>query len=87
MSNKNILSRLRTEYQEEIESCKEMIITRLNMCSQDELIKEENLREPFSLDCILIDSESQINHTYDVSRMDTFNKCLSDIDYMLAYEA
>jgi hypothetical protein len=87
MSNKNILSRLRIEYQEEIESCKDLIITRLNMYSPDELLKEQNLEEPFSLDCVLIDSESQINHTYDVSRMDAFSKCLSDIDYILAYEA
>ena len=87
MSNKKSLLRLRDEYKEEIESCKDLIITRLNMYSPDELSKDQNLQDPFSLDCVFIDVDYLINHAYDVSRMDAFNKCLSDIDYMLAYEA
>ena len=87
MSNKTHLLQLQSEYKSEIQMCKDFIKTRLENASLDEQSRIENLKCPFSLECILIDVDNQIDHSYDVARMEAFEKCLSDIEYLLAYEA
>jgi hypothetical protein len=87
MANKISLKILQREYKEEIQMCNDFIITRLENSSLDEESRVKNLENPFSLDCILIDAEMQIDHSYDVARKEAFERCLSDIQYLLAYEA
>ena len=87
MANKSDLLRLKAEYEEEIKVCKDFILTRLENASFGDEAKQFNLQNPFSLDCALMDPDNQIDHSYDVGRMEAFQRALSDINYILAYEA
>lgn len=87
MTNKSEFERLAKEYQDEIQICKDFIVTRLENASLDEETKKINLQNPFALECILMDAENQIDHSYDVGRMEAFQRSLSDVQYLLAYEA
>jgi hypothetical protein len=87
MGNKRQLLHLQSEYKGEIQMCKDFIITRLENASLNEEFRVKNLTDPFSIDCVLMDGENQIDHTYDCARMGAFQRCLSDVEYLLAYEA
>lgn len=87
MANKKTLLSIQSEYKEEIQLCKDFILTRLENASLDKESRVKNLENPFSLDCLLIDVDHQIDHSYDVARKEAFQRCLSDIEYLLAYEA
>jgi hypothetical protein len=86
MTNKQSLLKIQSEYKEEIQMCKDFILTRLENSSMDDESRIKNLENPFSLECILIDIDNQIDHSYDVARKESFERCLSDIEYLLAYE-
>jgi hypothetical protein len=83
---KESLQKIQKEYKEEIEYCKSCIITRIENASLDEETKIINQKDPFKLEIILNDSENQIDHSYDLGRMEALLRSLSDIEYLLAYE-
>jgi hypothetical protein len=74
------------EYGDLILELKDRIIDRIENHSIDSNQMKENLKHPFSLECTFNEPIHQIEHSYDIGRLEVIRQVLADIEYLIAYE-
>jgi hypothetical protein len=79
---KNFIKDLIKSLEEDCKEIDEMILLRIEEKSTSENL-ENNLEDPRYLNVILEDSESEVNHAYDIGRVEAFEEIIATLKIML----